>query len=126
MDTFLKLAPSILGLIIAITPYLWRRFFARPELTIELKNTHSSSFQIGVSAKNIPTPEGYIDGNNAINVYHQQVKFTIIIRNSSPHTAYYPKLFINPETSFYVLEQLNNFKPLLSGEAVELNGKYNL
>jgi hypothetical protein len=126
MDTFIKLVPSILGLIIAVTPYLWRRFFARPELTIEVKNVHSISSQIGVSGKNVPTSEGYIDGNNAIYVYQQQIKFTIIVRNSSPHTAYYPKLFISPEASFYDLEQLNNFKPLLSAEAVELRGKYNL
>jgi hypothetical protein len=126
MDTFLKLLPPILGLIIAITPYLWRRFFARPELTIELKNIHSSSSQIGVSGKNIPTPDGYIDGNNAIFVYHQRVEFIVTVRNSSPHTAYYPQFLLNPEASIYEIEPLNNFKPILSAEAVELKGKYTL
>ena len=126
MDTLIKLVPSILGIIIAITPYLWRRFFARPELTIEVKNIHSNSSQVGVSGRNVPTSEGYIDGNNAIFVYHQQVKFMVIVRNSSPNTAYYPQLFINPEAPLYDLEQLNKLKPLLSGEAVELKGKYNL
>lgn len=105
---------------------MWRRFFARPELTLELKNIHYNSSQIGVSNKNIPTSEGYIDGNNAIYIYHQRVEFTVIIRNSSPNTAYYPKFLIIPEASRYEISLLNNFKPLLSTEAVELKGKYNL
>jgi hypothetical protein len=126
MDTFLKLLPPILGLAIAITPYLWRRFFARPELTIELKDVHYSSSPLGVSGKNIPTADGHIDGNNAIYVYHQRIDFTVIVRNSSPHTAYYPEFILNPEASIYQIDPLNNFKPILSGEAVELKGKYNL
>jgi hypothetical protein len=122
MEIFLKFLPSIVGVIIASTPYVYRRFFARPELTIELKNIRSSSSQVGVSAKNEPTPEGYFDGNNAIYVYNQQVKFVTVVRNSSPHTAYYPKLYLSSDNTSFGLEKLDSYKPLLSGEFVELKG----
>jgi hypothetical protein len=125
MDTFLKLLPSILGLLIAVTPYVWRRFFARPELTIEIKNIHSGSMQVGISGKNVPTSEGYIKADNAIFVYEQWIKFTVIVRNSSPYAAFYPKLIVNPESSMFDIEPLNNFKPLESAETIELKGKHN-
>ena len=117
------IASIVIGIIIAITPYLWRRFFARPELTIEIKDIHGSSWQEGISNKNVVIPEGYIDGNNAIYFFRVKIQFKLVVRNSSPHTAYYPTLIIEPTMNLRI-DKFNSLKPLLSTEEVELKGEY--
>src|ERR1700751_4190715 len=110
------------GIIIALIPYLWRKFFARPELTIEIKNIHGSSWREGLSNKN-DTSKGYIDGNNAIYIFRVNIKCTIIIRNSSPYPAYYPKLIVDPTMNLKV-DKLNNLKPISSAEEIELKAEF--
>lgn len=112
------------GIIIAIIPFLWKKYFARPELTIELLRNGSSSFNSGISNKN-DVSKGYIDGNNAIYIFNIKWKFKIIIRNNSENIAFYPKLTLdttNPK--FTMITPLNELTPISMKEPVVLEAEY--
>ena len=114
----------VVGIIIAITPFLWRRYFARPELTIEIIKGGGISSNVGVSSKN-DTSKGYIDGNTALYVFKVNWEFKVIIRNNSETVAYYPKLTLdttNPK--FTKIEKLNELIPISTKDTIELKAEY--
>lgn len=126
MDNGNKIAiiSLIVGVVIALIPYLWKKFIAKPELTIEIKDIHGSSWQEGISNKN-DISKGYIDGNNAIYISEVTINCIVIIRNSSPYTAFYPNLIMEPNVaSFTKIDNLNNLKPIVSAEEILLKAVY--
>ncbi|HLF47124.1 MAG TPA: hypothetical protein VI548_11905 [Chitinophagaceae bacterium] len=123
MDT-IGIISIIVALLIAITPFLWRRYFSRPELTIEIIKGGGVSSNVGVSNKNDIT-KGYIEGNNAIFVFRIIWQFKVVIRNNSEHVAYYPKIILdttNPK--FTNIEKLNELIPISTKETIELKAEY--
>lgn len=120
--TLLGLAATI---IIALIPFLWKRYFTRPELAIEIVNHMGPSMNVGISNQNIPNEKGYIDGNNAIYVFHLKWRISLIIRNNSDRIAYYPKIYFEPaEPHLLLLEKLNSQKPIMEHEEVTLKAEY--
>jgi hypothetical protein len=112
------------ALIIAIVPFLWRRFFSRPELTIEVIKCGGASGSVGMSNRN-DVSKGYIDGNTAIYIFRITWQFRVIVRNNSENIAYYPKLTLDTRTpKFSKLESLNELIPISSNEAIELKAEY--
>lgn len=112
------------AIIIAVAPFLWKRYFSRPELTIEVIKGSGVSSNVGVSNKN-DISKGYIEGNTAIYVFRINWNFKIVIRNNSEIIAYYPKIFLdttNPK--FTKIENLNELIPISNKETVELKAEY--
>jgi uncharacterized membrane protein YqiK len=66
MEIIIGVIGIIVGIIVAVVPFLWKRYIARPELTIEIIKDGGSSSARGLSHKNKVDEEGYIDGRTAI------------------------------------------------------------
>lgn len=115
----------IVGLIIAIVPFLWKRYVARPKLTIEIIKDGGMSSQRGVSSNNKVNEEGYIDARTAIRVFELTWKFKIAITNNSELTALYTDLTFNPNgPKFNLIDKLNSLRPIKPAETVELEAEY--
>lgn len=114
----------IVGIIIAVVPFLWRRYFLRPELTIEIIKGVVVGVNVGVSSKN-DISKGYIEGNNAIYIFRITWQFKVVIRNNSENIAYYPKLILDTtNTKFTKLENLNELIPISTKQTIELKAEY--
>lgn len=115
----------IVGLIIAVVPFLWKRYVSRPELTIEIIKDGGSSSPRGLSHKNIVNEEGYIDGRTAIRVFELTWKFQIQVTNNSELTAFYPELTFNPNgPKFNLIDKLNTLQPIKPTETIILKAEY--
>lgn len=115
----------IIGVIIAIVPYFWNRYFSRPELTIEIINDGGISSPRGLSHKNKVNEAGCIDGRTAIWVLEQTWKFIIKVTNNSEITAFYPELTFNPNgPKFNLIDKLNSLQPIKPTETIELKAQY--
>jgi hypothetical protein len=117
-------ASIVVAVVIATAPYLWKRYFSRPELTVEIIKAGGVSSNVGVSSKN-DTSKGYIEGNTAIYVFRVVWKFKVVIRNNSEIVAYYPKIILdttNPK--FTEIESLNELIPITNREPIELKAEY--
>jgi len=122
MDTLLALLG---GFVIAIVPYIWKRYITRPEMTIEIIKNGGTSYIKGLSDKNIFTEEGYIDGDSAIRVFEITWRFQIKITNNSDLTAFYPKLTFNPNgPKFSLIDKLNTNQPIKPTETIVLKAEY--
>lgn len=115
----------IVAVIIAFIPLLRSRYLLGPELTIEIIPDCGMSSPRGLSSKNKVTDEGYIDGNTAIRIFELTWRFKLIIRNNSDNTAYYPKIhFIQSKPNFTKIDTLNELKPIINTENIELKAEY--
>ena len=115
----------IVGLLIAVTPYFWKTYIARSEVTIEINKNGGSSSPRGFSSRNKVNEEGYIDGNNAIRIFELIWRFKIRITNNSDLTAFYPELKFNPNgPKFSFLDKLNSLQPIKPAETVVLKAEY--
>jgi hypothetical protein len=122
MDTLLGFLG---GLLIAIVPFLRKRYFLRPEVTIEIIKDGGSSSPKGLSHKNVVSEEGYIDGNTAIRIFELTWRFQIKITNNSELTAFYPELSFNPNgPKFTLIERLNSLQPIKPTETIILKAEY--
>lgn len=128
MEIIIGIIGIVVGLIVAIVPYLWNKYFARPELTIEIIKDGGTSSPRGLSSKNKVNEEGSIDGFTAIRVFELTWKFQIRITNNSELTAFYPDLTFNPNgPKFNLIDKLNTFQPIQPIETIVLkaeNKKY--
>jgi hypothetical protein len=125
MEIVIGIVAIIIGLVIAVIPFLWNRYVARPEVTIEIIKNGSSSSPRGFSNENKVNEEGYIDGNNAIRIFELTWKFKIRITNNSELTAFYPELNFNPNgPKFTLIDQLNKLQPIKTTESIELEVEY--
>ncbi len=125
MEIAIGILGLVLALILALIPFLWKRYIARPEVTIEIKKNGGSSSPRGFSNKNKVNEEGYIDGNNAIRIFELTWKFKIRITNNSELTAFYPELSFNPNgPKFTLIDKLNKLQPIKSTETIELSVEY--
>jgi len=121
MESLLGLLGIFVGILIAVIPYFRRKYFLRPELTIEIINDGGSSSPRGQSSKNKVNQEGYIDGNTAIRVFELTWRFKIKITNNSDLTAFYPDLEFNPNgPKFMLIDKLNSLQPIKPTETIEL------
>ncbi|MCC9061443.1 hypothetical protein [Flavobacterium piscisymbiosum] len=125
MEIIIGIVGIIIGLLIAVVPFLWKRYVARPEVTIEIINNGGWSSPRGFSQKNEVNEKGYIDGNNAIRIFELNWKFKIRITNNSEVTAFYPELNFNPNgPKFTLIDKLNKLQPIKTTESIELNVEY--
>jgi hypothetical protein len=125
MEIAIGIASILVGILIAIIPYFRRKYFLRPELTIEIINDAGSSLSRGLSSKNKVNEEGYIEGDAAIRVFELTWRFKIRITNNSDLTAFYPDLEFNPNgPKFTLIDKLNTFEPIKPAETVELKAEY--
>jgi hypothetical protein len=114
----------IVGILIPVVAFLWRRYFARPELTIEIIKGGGTNVIVGLSNKN-KISKANVDFNNAIYISNITWQFKLVIRNNSENIAYYPKLILdttNPK--FTKLENLNELIPISIKETIELKAEY--
>lgn len=125
MEILIGIAGIVVGILVAIIPYLRRKYFLRPELTIEIIKDGGMSSPRGLSSKNKVNEEGYIDGNTAIRVFELTWTFKIRITNNSNLTAFYPELEFNPNgPKFTLVDKLNSLNPIKPAETVELKVEY--
>lgn len=125
MEILIGIIGIIVGLVIAVVPYFWKMYIARPEVTIEIIKNGGISSPRGFSHRNKVNEEGYIDGNNAIRIFELIWHFKIRITNNSDLTAFYPELKFNPNgPKFFLLDKLNYLQPIKPTETVELNAEY--
>lgn len=125
MEIWIGIGSIIIALIIAVTPVLWRKYYLRPELTIEIIKNGGSSVSKGLSQRNKPNEEGYIDAWTAIQVFELTWRFKIKIINNSELTAFYPEITVKPNgPSIRLIDKINRLQPLKSTESVELNVEY--
>lgn len=125
MEIVIAIVGIIIGLVIAIVPFLRQRYVARPEVTIEIINAGGSSSPRGLSHKNIVNEEGYIDGDTAISVFELTWNFQIRVTNNSELTAFYPELIFNPNGPKFILkDKLNTLQPIKPTETILLKGEY--
>lgn len=115
----------VIGVIIAIVPFIWKRYVVRPEVTIEIIKYGSSSTPRGLSANNKLNEEGYIVGATAIQIFELTWRFKIRITNNSEVTAFYPELNFNPNgPKFRLIDKPNKLEPIKTTETVELSVEY--
>lgn len=113
------------GLIIAIVPFLWKKYISRPEVTIEVIKDGSLSSPIGLSSKNVINKEGFIDGNCAIRIFELTWYFQIKITNNSEVPAFYPELIFNQNgPKFNLIDKLDSLQPLRPSETIILKAQY--
>lgn len=125
MEILIGIIGIILAFIIAVVPFLWKKYISRPEITIEIIKNGSSSSRRGFSQKNKVNEEGYIDGNNAILIFELTWKFKIRLTNNSELTAFYPELNFNPNgPKFNLIDNLNKLQPIRTTESIELSVEY--
>ncbi|MBK0384519.1 hypothetical protein I5M32_16250 [Pedobacter sp. SD-b] len=115
------------GLLIALVPYVWKKYISRPELTIEIIKDGGSSAPKGLSHKNVVNEEGYIDSHTAIRVFELTWRFQIKITNNSELTAFYPELTFNPNgPKFNLMDKLNSLQPIKPTETIVLKAEYRI
>lgn len=125
MEILIGIAGIVVGILVAIIPYLRRKYFLRPELTIEIIKDGGMSSPRGLSARNTVSEAGYIDGHTAIRVFELTWKFRIRITNNSDLTAFYPELEFNPNgPKFTLIDKLNNLEPIKPAETLESKVEY--
>lgn len=125
MEIMIGIIGIIVGLVIAVVPYIWKMYVSRPEVTIEIIKNSGSSSPRGLSPRNKVNEEGYIDANNAIRFFELTWSFKIRITNNSDMTAFYPELKFNPNgPKFSLRDKLNSLQPIKPTETVELNAEY--
>ncbi len=125
MEITIGIASLLIGILIAVIPHVIRKYFLRPELTIEIIKNQGLSSPRGLSAINKVNEEGYIDGNTAILVFELTWKFKIRITNNSDIIAFYPKLEFNPNgPKFTFIDKLNSLEPIKPASTIELNVEY--
>jgi hypothetical protein len=125
MEIVIGIIGIILAIIIALIPFLWKKYISRPEVTIEIMKIGGSSSLRGLSHKNKVNEEGYIDRNNAINIFELTWQFNIRITNNSELTAFYPELNFNPNgPKFILLDKLNKLQPIKTTESIEISVEY--
>jgi hypothetical protein len=123
----------ILTLSLAIIIWARRRYYTRPELTIELVIDRTSSGQVAYGNNQIAdeiigsgeTAIYVFDAEKALRVFQLEWHMNIIIRNNSEFTAYYPKIhFKSNQAKFNCIESLNNQIPIASKGQVILKADY--
>ncbi len=125
MEIVIGILGILVGIVIAVVPFLWRRYIARPELTIDIIKEGGSSSPIGLSSKNKLEEDGSIDARTAIRIFELRWKFKIRVTNNSELTAFYPELTFNPNgPKFVLIEKLNSLQPIKSTETIELSVEY--
>ncbi len=93
-------------LCLALIVWVRRRYFTRPELTIELKFDRGHSRELRKSNiqcepdEIVGTPENPIyvyDAEKALRIWEKKWNMDLYIRNNSDHTAYYPKIHFDSQ-----------------------------
>lgn len=116
----------IVAIIIALIPYIRSKYFLGPKLTLEITKEGGRSTNEGLSAMN-DTSKGYVDGNTAIYIFGLTWKFSLILRNSSDHNAFFPKFhFIPSRPRFTKMDQINSLKPIKTGDELVIEAEYSI
>ena len=123
----MEIAIGIIGLILAIAlalvPYLKKKYGDRPRLELEINHNGGSSSPRGLSPKN-DISKGYIDRDDAIQVFELTWKMKLKIRNNSDIAAYYAKMYYTKDSPRFT--ELDKFptKPILNSDDITLTGNY--
>jgi hypothetical protein len=126
MDTnvMIGIISIIVAIVIAIAPWIKKKFFTRPELTIELVFDSGLNANLGLSYKN-DLSLGYIEGDKAIHVWSLTWKMKLIIRNNSDITAHYPEIFLKNDALYFTkIDSLNKLKSITNTSEIVLNCEY--
>jgi len=111
IEILLGIIALILTIVIAVTPYFWKKYFVGPELTIELIPDGGTSKSSGLSLKNDSSKPIPID--EAIYIFEVEWKINLRIINNSDLTAYYPQIrFLDNQIGFTSIEKLNKNMPI--------------
>lgn len=113
-SNFFRILPVIVGLLIAIIPWIRKKYFTRPELTIELVLDKSFNANEGLSRKSKVT-NGIIQEEDEIRLFSLRWKYKLIIRNNSNITAFYPRLLKSESGIWFTkIDKLNKLIPIKS------------
>jgi hypothetical protein len=124
MEILIGILGIIVGLIIAVIPYFWSKYYVRPELTLEIVSDGGISSPQGLSNKNDFT-KGAIEAETAIRIFELTWKFNVVIRNNSDLIAFYPEIEFNPKgPKFTQLDKLNKLQPIKPAESLILKAEY--
>ncbi|MBZ4677002.1 MAG: hypothetical protein JG782_1622 [Anaerophaga sp.] len=116
INILLGIIAIMVAIVIAIIPWIRKKFFIRPELTFELLPDGGLNSNEGLSWKN-DLSIGYIEGENAIHVWGLKWKYKLIIRNNSDVTAFYPKIYKQSSGIWFnKMDSLNNLKPIKTSD----------
>lgn len=117
-------ASLVLTILILIGNWVRRKFFLRPELTIQIKFDGGKTNPIGLSSNN-DFSSGSVDGREALRIFRVTWNFNVTITNNSDHTAYYPEFEFNPlGPRFTKLDDLDKYKPIKPGDSVTLKAEH--
>jgi len=129
MEILLAIAGLLLAVILPVWSHLHRKYKNRPRLEIELVSKGGSSSPAGTSSRSKVTQElidgvmhNVIDGDTAIKIFNLKWNFSIIIRNNSDVTAYYPELEIISMPQFKIDIKKLPTDPILNSAPVTLDG----
>jgi len=120
---------GILAVLVAfigiIVPWIYRKYFRRPELTVEIVSNSSSSSEVGISPNN-DLSKLPLDARNTLYRYLFTWRYKLIIRNNSETTAFYPRI-LHPINGiwFSKVEELNILEPIRhTDQATIINCEY--
>ncbi|HVW14464.1 MAG TPA: hypothetical protein VHB54_11590 [Mucilaginibacter sp.] len=119
---------------LAILVWIRRKYYTRPELTMELKPNGGHSVPLGMS-NNQGEPDEiqgtherpiYVyDAEKALRIFEKKWDIKLFIRNNSDHTAYYPKIhFSHERKGFTSIDTLNTQVPIGSRQEIVLKAEY--
>ena len=120
MEIAIGVVGVLLTILIALVPYLKKKYGERPKLEIEIIYDSVASRPVGLSSKN-DNSKGYIDANDAIRIFELTCKMKLIIRNNSDIAAYYTKMHYEKQS--IVFDKLPT-KPILNSGDISLQGEY--
>ena len=120
MSDVLTILSILSTILIPLFIWLWRKYYLRPELTIELEPYRQQSCPEGFSSNNIAV-DGVIEMRAALQIFRLSWTFFLKIRNNSEHNAYYPNLYLRENgILFTAVEDINPQDAIGSGENISL------
>jgi len=124
MEITIGILGIIVGVIFGISPYIIRKYFLRPELTIEILSDCAMELERGLSNNNDFYKDPIVK-DTVIRIFEITWKFNIVIRNNSDIAAYYPQIEFNPKgPKFTQIDKLNKLQPIKSTESLTLKAEY--
>ncbi|RYE44968.1 MAG: hypothetical protein EOP48_22325 [Sphingobacteriales bacterium] len=94
MEVLLAVLGIIVTVILAVIPFLRKKFAERPRLEMVAKRNGGSSGSRGLSMLN-EFIEGVVEMEKAIHVFQLKYRYQLTIFNNSDQTAYYPVLYFD-------------------------------
>ena len=124
MEILIGVISILIAVLIALIPFFRRKYFLRPELTVDIKSKGGGSSPLGLSGRN-DFSKGAVDGRTALRIFEVTWRFEIRLTNNSDQIALYPEFDFNPNgRRFTKIDQLNKLEPIKPGETITLKAEY--